>query len=145
MNNVNLIGNITKEPELKASTNGLAILNFTIGVRRDVKDKSGNYATDFIACVAWRKTAQIIAQYTHKGSPVAIQGKIQTRNYEDKSGVKRYITEVLVDKVQLLYAKNQGQTVPLPASQGAYGGDQPDMPDREFAAAFDTGDDELPF
>ena len=109
MNNVSLIGNMTREPELKYTTGAesKARLSFTLAVNREFsKDKKA----DFIDCVAWGKTAEIIATYTPKGKPLGITGRIEKRQYENQEGRTIYITEVVVDRAQLLGSQTAEKT-----------------------------------
>lgn len=101
LNKAILIGRLTKDPELMQSKNGKKVIQFTLAVNRD-KDNS-----DFIACVAWEKTAELIAQYFKKGSQLAVEGEIRTRSYDDKAVPNRkvYVTEVLVKSITFLESK----------------------------------------
>ena len=98
MNNISLIGRLTKEPELKSTSNGNKVISFCLAVDRRTKDK----ATDWIDCVAWNKTAEIIAQYCHKGKMLSVTGSLQTRTWEDNEGNKHKVTEVNVMSIDLL-------------------------------------------
>jgi single-strand DNA-binding protein len=102
MNKVILIGNLTKQAELKFTPGtGIAVATFTLAINEGWGDKK---KTTFINCVAWRKTAEALASYTDKGSKIAVVGKIQVRDYE-KDGIKRYVTEVVADEVEFLDKK----------------------------------------
>lgn len=105
MNKVILIGNLTKDPELMTTTSGVSVAKFTLAVQRKFKNESGNYETDFINCVAWRNTADNIKKFVKKGNKLGVVGAIQTRTYETQDGDKRYITEVVVDEIELLTPK----------------------------------------
>lgn len=96
MNKVILVGRLTKNPELK-NLNETTVTNFTIAVNRNFKNKDGQYETDFINCIAFHGTGEFINKYFLKGQMIAVSGRIQTRNYEDKDGNKRFVTEVVVD------------------------------------------------
>ena len=111
MNNVSLIGNLTKDIELKMTTTNKAISNFTLAVSRKSKNAQGEYETDFINCISWEKTADLLSRYTRKGSKVGITGEIRTRNYEDKDGKKVYITEILVNGVTLISKLEKEPTI----------------------------------
>ena len=103
MNKVILIGRTTKEIDLRRTTNGNAVVSFTLAVEnRYQKDEEGKNTVDFINCVAWNKTAEIMDQYVSKGQKIAVEGRIQTRNYEDKDGKRVYVTEVLVSSLEML-------------------------------------------
>lgn len=97
INRVVLVGRLTREPELRYTPNGNAVVTFTLAVNRTRTDKDGNRVADFINCIAWRKTAENIANYVKKGHQLAIDGQITTRNYKGKDGKRVYVTEVLAE------------------------------------------------
>lgn len=101
MNKVILIGRITKNLEVKLTSNQTKYINFTVAVDRKFKDADGNRQSDFINCIAWKQTADFISKYFKKGSRIGVTGSIQTRNYE-KDGQKVFVTEVLVDEVEFV-------------------------------------------
>ena len=105
MNKVILIGNLTKDPELTTTTSGIEVCRFSIAVQRRFKNASGEYEADFINCVAWRNTAQFVHKYFAKGKKMAVEGNIQTRNYEAQDGTKRYVTEVVAEQVEFVERK----------------------------------------
>lgn len=109
INNVTIIGRTTKDIELRATSSGTNNASFTLAVERNFKNANGEKETDFINCVAWRKTAEIVAQYAPKGSLIGVRGRIQTRNYENNQGVRVYVTEVVADEVQLIDTRNNNQ------------------------------------
>ena len=102
MNKVLLVGRITKDVEIKMTSNQTPYCNFTLAVERRFKDANGQRQVDFINCVAWKQTATFIQQYFKKGSRIGIEGNIQTRSYEDKDQVKHFITEVIVDAAEFV-------------------------------------------
>ena len=107
------IGRLTKEPEVKNTSNQVTVCTFTVAVDRKFKDSNGQRQADFINCVAWRQTANFIGQYFHKGSRIGLTGSIQTRTYDDNSGQKRYVTEVVVDEAEFVESLNSSaQTKP---------------------------------
>ncbi len=106
MNKVILVGNLARDPELTTTPNGVNVCRFTIAVSRPFANADGNRETDFINCVAWRSNAEFVSKYFKKGSPAGVCGSIQTRNYEDKDGNKRYVTEVSVDSVEFVGRKS---------------------------------------
>ena len=112
INNTVLVGRLTKDAELRYTGSGIATASFTIAIDRPFKNASGEKETDFINCVAWRKTAEILSNYTRKGSQVGVTGRIQTRNYTNNSGQKVYVTEVVAESVQLLDSKKDSQQKP---------------------------------
>ena len=109
MNHVQLIGRLTKDPELRYTSQGVAVATFTLAVQRNFSDGNGERQTDFIQCIAWRKLAETIANHLVKGSLIACEGRIQTRNYENQQGQRVYVTEVVVNEVQFLESKEQMQ------------------------------------
>ena len=109
MNNVNLIGRLTKAPELKQTASNTSVFTGTLAVNRTFKNQNGERETDFINIVAWRQTAEIIAQYCGKGSQIGVTGRIQTRNYENQQGQRVYVTEVVAEHIDLLDSKNDNQ------------------------------------
>lgn len=111
MNKVILIGRITKDLEVKLTSNQTKYVNFTIAVDRKFKDADGNRQTDFINCVAWKQTADFISKYFKKGSRIGVSGSIQTRSY-DKDGQKVFITEVNVEDAEFVESKADSQPAP---------------------------------
>ena len=101
MNKAILIGRLTRDPELRTTSNDVSVTSFTIAVDRNFNNQQGEKETDFIPIVAWRKLAETCAKYLAKGRLVAVSGRMQVRSYEGKEG-KRYITEVVADEVQFL-------------------------------------------
>ena len=106
MNRCMLIGNLTKDPELRSTPNGISVCSFSIGVSRRFQNQNGERETDFFNIVVWRKQGENAAKYLRKGSQVAISGQIQIRNYEAKDGSKRYATDIVADEVQFLRTPN---------------------------------------
>ena len=106
MNKAFLIGRLTRDPELRYSSSNAAIVNFSIAIDRQYTNNQGQRETDFINIVAFQKQAENIKKYLTKGSLVAVDGRIQTRNYEDKDGKRVYVTEVVADRVQFLNSKS---------------------------------------
>jgi single-strand DNA-binding protein len=108
MNKVCLVGRLTKDPDLRYLSNNTPVCTFSIAVSRPFENQSGQREADFINIVIWRKQAENVKKYVTKGSMVAVEGRIQTRNYDDKDGKKVYVTEVVADNVQFLDSKNSG-------------------------------------
>lgn len=115
MNKVELVGRLTKEPEVKLTSNQTAYCNFTVAVDRKFKDKDGNRQTDFIICVAWKQTATFIQKYFHKGSRIGLTGSIQTRTFDDNEGRTVYVTEVVVDDVEFVESASKTEPTTAPA------------------------------
>ena len=129
INRVVLVGRITKDPELRKTQSGLSTISFTVACNRRVS-KDQEQQADFINCVAWRQTADYMANYVKKGALLGVEGRIQTRSYDDKGGHKVYVTEVVCDSVQTLvratetsagndYSAGQANTYTTPASEPA--------------------------
>lgn len=110
LNRVVLTGHFTKDPEVRATPSGLSVVQFTLGVQRQFSRKDGERESDFISCVAWRKIAENIGKYFHKGDLIGVDGRIQTRSYEDKNGQRVYVTEVVVDNFAFLNSKSSSQS-----------------------------------
>ena len=107
MNKIVLIGRLVRDPELRFSPGtGTAISRFTIAVNRRKKE-DGTQEADFIPCISWGKQAENIANYQRKGNQIGICGRIQTRNYDGKDGIKRYVTEVVAEEIQFLDKVNR--------------------------------------
>ena len=109
MNHVQLIGRLTKDPELRYTSQGVGVATSTLAVQRNYSDNNGERQTDFIQCISWRKLAETIANHLLKGSLIACEGRIQTRNYENQQGQRVYVTEIVVNEVQFLERKEQMQ------------------------------------
>lgn len=99
INRVVLMGRIATEIELKQTPNGTSVIQFSMAVERSYAKQGEEKQTDFIVCVAWQKTAEFISKFFGKGRMIALEGKLRTRNFEDKNGSKHYLTEVYVDNV----------------------------------------------
>lgn len=151
VNKVILIGNLTRDPEVRFMPNGEAVANFAIATNEKWKDKSGNKQekTEFHNVVMYRKLAEIAGEYLKKGRPVYIEGRLQTREWE-KDGVKRYTTEIIADSMQMLggrdssggdvdrsgeYDQTPRQSTPKPAARPAATG----------GGSMDDFEDDIPF
>lgn len=108
INRTVLVGRITKDPEIRYTQSGTAVANFTMAVNRQFTNANGEREADFISCIVWRKAAENFCNFTHKGSLVGIDGRIQTSSYE-KEGQRVYATQVVVDSFSLLEPKQQSQ------------------------------------
>lgn len=108
MNKVFLVGNLTKDPEMRQTKNGANVCDFRIAINRR-KNKDGVQEADFLTIQTWNGLAENCQKYLHKGSKVAVDGQIRTRNYEAQDGTKRYVTEILADNVEFL---TRGEAAP---------------------------------
>ena len=169
MNKVILTGRITKDPEVRYTQTGVAVVSFTLAVNRQYRDANGNNQADFINCTAWRQTADFITRYIKKGYMLIVEGSIQSRSYQGQDGQTRYVTEVVCDSVENLqprdpqsagfqggYQAPQQQAQPQyqPSYQGfnnpSYGAPQQSYkaPQQQVPTGFNVdvaGDDDLPF
>lgn len=109
INRVVLVGRLTRDVELRYTGSGDAVASFTIAVERNFTNRAGEREADFISCVIWRKAAENFANFTGKGAMVGIEGRLQTRNYDNNQGQKVYVTEVVVDNFQLLETRAQSE------------------------------------
>lgn len=157
INRTILVGRLTKDPVLRQTGSGIFVAQFTLAVNRAYKNKDGERDADFISCVIWRKAAQNFTKFTSKGSLVGIDGRIQTRTYDDKDGKRVYVTEVIVADFSLLdYRKDDSdkntnattagsstntQNTNTNTSQGQSTTPDPVPPDDSI----DISDDDLPF
>ena len=130
INRVVLVSRLTKDPELRYTPSGLAVVRFTIAVNRQFSNQSGEKEADFINCVAWRKQAENLANFQRKGNLVGVEGRIQTGSYEGQDGKRVYTTDVVADSIQFLEPRTGGQNASqqggaqAPYSGGGYGGGQ---------------------
>ena len=102
LNQVVLIGNLARDPELRYTPDGTPVTSFTIAVNRPFVNRQGEREADFVPVVVWRKRAETCSEYLMKGSQVAVEGRLQVRNYEDKDGIKKWVTEVVARRVDFL-------------------------------------------
>ena len=111
LNKAILCGRLCADPELKQTQNNVSVVSFTLAVNRRYQSRdaqTGSTQADFISVVAWRQTAEFIARYFRKGSPICVTGSIQTRTWQDAQGQKRYATEVVVDEAMFVDSKGEG-------------------------------------
>ena len=168
MNKVFLIGRLTRDPELRYTGNNTAVASFTVAVNRTYTNQAGEREADFINVVVWRRQAESVKNYLSQGSQVAIEGRLQVRNYDDQNGQRRYVTEVIADSVEFIgsrrdnkdssqssfnnqvNANNSQPAEPTPYdfkedSSSNNGTDISDNPYADFGASIEINDDELPF
>lgn len=110
MNKAILIGRLTKDPELRTTPTGRNVCQFSVAVSRNFTNANGEREADFINCVVWDKQAENLVKYQKKGNQIAVEGRIQTRNYDDKDGKKVYVTEILASNISFLDSKGIGAT-----------------------------------
>lgn len=142
INNVTLVGRLTKDVELKYTPSNVANVSFTLAVNRTFKNANGEREADFINCVIWRQSAENFANFAKKGALIGITGRIQTRNYENQQGQRVYITEVIAENFQMLESRNQQQG----QQQGQATQQQAKQPDPfSGGTPMSLNDDDLPF
>ncbi len=151
INKVILVGNVGRDPELRYTASGTAVANFSLATSRRYKDRDGNQQeqTEWHRCVAWARTAEIVNQYANKGKQLYIEGRLQTRQWEDRDGNTRYTTEVVADNIQLLGRAGGGGG----GGGGDYGDPGPASAPSEGASGGGTAgggdapvnDDDIPF
>lgn len=137
MNKVMLIGNLTRDPELRTTSSGTSVCTFSIAVNRNFTNAAGEREADFINITVWRGLAENCAKYLTKGRKVAVCGALQSRTYDDKEGNKRYALEVVADDVEFLSSRSDSADAP------AAGSSRP--PAKKPVANLQPVDDELPF
>ena len=107
MNKVILIGRTTKDIELRYTASNVSVGNFSLAVTRSFKNANGEYESDFFNCIAFGKLAETLKNYVHKGDRLGVEGRLQSRNYQNEEGKKVYITEVIVENIEFLQAKKK--------------------------------------
>lgn len=151
MNKVFLIGNLTKDPEMRSTQSGVAVCNFSIAVNRRFRNaQTGQQETDFLNVIAWRQLAELCNKYLDKGRKVAVTGSIQTRTYVVKDGSKRTAWDIVADEVEFLTQNQQSSTQSAP---GAYttaaskdsGTAYAPQPHNDFGGFTQVDDEKLPF
>lgn len=125
MNTVQLVGRLTKELDLRYTQSGTAVASFTLAVNRNFTNQQGEREADFIQCVIWRKQAENLANFTRKGSQIGIEGRIQTRNYENQQGQRVYVTEVVVNQFHLLEPKEETEQRPISSNNQNFDSQNP--------------------
>ena len=137
INNVVMIGRLTRDVELRYTSNNVSVGAFTLAVNRNFKNAAGDRESDFINCIIWNKQAENLANWTKKGMLVGITGRIQTRSYENQQGQRVYVTEVVADSFQILEKRDNSANQASMDDQlpPSFGNSQP----------MDISDDDLPF
>lgn len=152
INNVVLVGRLTRDIELRKTQSGLSVASFTIACDRRLSQEqrnNGEQSADFISCVAWRGSADFLGNYGHKGDTVGVEGRIQTRSY-DRDGQKVYVTEIVANSVSILHSTQprqaQAQTQPQQQVQAqSEVVTQANDPMEEYLNGYEINSDELPF
>ncbi|UXR83202.1 single-stranded DNA-binding protein [Staphylococcus sp. IVB6214] len=155
INRVVLTGRLTKDPEMRMTQSGVQIANFTLAVNRTFTNAQGERQADFINCIAFKKTAENVNNYLQKGNLTGVDGRLQSRSYENQEGRRVYVTEVVCDNVQFLEPKNSENTQTSntyqynqPPQTNSYQQKQQPIGGNPFGNAngpIDISDDDLPF
>ncbi|WP_436645119.1 single-stranded DNA-binding protein [Latilactobacillus sakei] len=148
INRVVLVGRLTRDVDLRYTQAGNAAGTFSLAVNRQFTNANGDRKADFINCVIWRKPAENLSNFTHKGSLIGIDGRLQTRNYESKEGQRVYVTEVVVDSFSLLDSKASGEASGKQSANHTQNKTQQNNQSDPFAntgQAIDISDEDLPF
>ena len=145
LNRVVLVGRLTRDPELRYTPNGVAVANFTLAVNRPFSNQQGNREADFINCVVWRRPAENLANFMNKGSLVGVDGRLQTRSYDDPNGKRVFVTEVVADSVQFLESKGSSGAQGAGQSSPGYQPNQNQQNNNNFASQNQNQREEDPF
>ena len=137
INNVVLVGRLTRDPELRYTPSNVAVATFSLAVNRNFKNQAGDYEADFISCIMWRQQAENFANWLKKGALVGITGRIETRSYDNQQGQRVYVTEVVAESFQILEKKDNA------ANNASMENQIP--PSFEKTNPMDISDDDLPF
>jgi len=137
INNVVLVGHLTRDPELRYTPSNVAVATFSLAVNRNFKNQAGDREADFISCIMWRQQAENFANWLKKGALVGITGRIQSRSYDNQQGQRVYVTEVVAESFQILEKKDNA------ANNASMENQIP--PSFERTNPMDISDDDLPF
>ncbi|MCS8573806.1 single-stranded DNA-binding protein [Pediococcus pentosaceus] len=146
INRTVLVGRLTNDPELKYTGSDVAVATFILAVNRQFTNSQGEREADFIRCQMWRKAAENFCNFTHKGSLVGIDGRIQTRSYDNQQGTRIFVTEVVAENFSLLESKNSNQNNGQNYQNQPNGQSSPSSnPNDQFNSMPEIKDDDLPF
>lgn len=149
INRAVVCGRLVRDPELRRTSNGTPVTSFTVAVNRTFKNSDGQQEADFLNCVAWNKTAEIVDQYCSKGNLVGVEGRLQSRSYHDNQGNNRTVVEIIADQVQFMQSKDSSAQTTAQASEKYYGRNRVAnsiYPDRMGSGdGFDLNDDDIEF
>ena len=150
LNKVILIGRTTRDVDFRRTTTGTPVATFTLALDNRFVLKDGKPTTDFINCIAWNKTAETMDKYVKKGMLIAVEGRLQTRNYENKDGNKVYVTEVVCDNMRMLESRNSGSSSTYledyePSNNGYTSDSVTDTSNNTSDVELNISEDDLPF
>ncbi|WP_239700255.1 single-stranded DNA-binding protein [Mammaliicoccus sp. D-M17] len=132
INRVVLVGRLTKDPEYRVTPAGVQVATFTLAVNRAFKNAKGEQEADFINCVVFRKPAENVNNYLKKGNLAGVEGRLQSRSYENNEGKRVYVTEVVCDSVQFLEPRGSNQGQPKQQASDPFANSAPDVDDRDL-------------
>lgn len=152
INRVVLVGRLTKDADLRYTANGAAVASFTLAVNRQFTNQNGEREADFVNCVVWKKAAETLANFTHKGSLIGVEGRLQSRYYDNQQGQRVFVTEVVTDSFSLLEKKSDNEqranNSQPQQSQNHYQGQQGNLgadPFTDRGQPIDISNDDMPF
>ena len=151
INRVVLVGRLTRDPELRKTTSGASVASFTLAIDNRMKGPNGEKTTSFIPCTAWNQQAENACKYTHKGSLVGVEGRLNQRSYDSKDGRRVSVIEVICDSCQFLERKDDSSpslVEPTSGDVGYHADPEPEMetePESKNVSSIDVTDDDLPF
>lgn len=147
MNKIELIGRLTADPELRYNSTNVAYTRFNIAVNRNFLNADGERDADFISCVAWRKTAELVCDYFKKGSQIGVDGRLQTGSYEKEDGTRGYTSDVIIENITFLDKKKDGRPEPELAEppREEETEEKESNPYEEFGDSIEIDDENLPF
>ena len=144
MNKIILIGRLVKDPELKYTPSGTAVVTFTLAVNRRFSNQNGEREADFINCQAWKHTAEFVANYFKKGQQMALEGRLQVRSYDGNDGQKRWVTEVVAEQIEFVGSKGNGSNSNNASGNSGAGGYGAE-PELGWGQDVPFDDNDLPF
>lgn len=144
INSVTLTGRLTKDPELRYTPNDVPVTQFIVAVNRNFKNKNNEIEADFINCVLWQKSAEVFCRFMQKGSLVGLEGRLQSRTYDNQQGQRVYVTELVVANFSFLESSNQKQKSPDPSAALSESG-KPTPTTTVAADDANVSQDDLPF
>ena len=136
MNKIILVGRLVRDPEVRSMSTG-NVVNFSIAVNRNFKNKDGQYEADFFNCVAYRNNADFISRFFKKGNLIGIEGRVQNRSYDAQDGSKRYVTEVIVDASEFVGGRNESGSMPMTNNTNNAYIDAPSEPPMDIMPEYD--------
>lgn len=145
LNHITIMGRLTRDPELRRTGSGIAVVNFSVAVERDFKSEGGEKETDFIDCVAWRQIGEFVNKYFTKGAMIVVSGRLQVRSWTDNDGNKRRTAEIVADNVYFGESKRSAESAGTHPTATPASAAVPIAPSADDYALLDEDDGQLPF